>query len=359
MLEGVLEALNTPDDPTRERYVMFLTDGYISQDTRVLAAIADQVGDVRLFAFGVGSAPNRYLLDEMAYFGGGKATWLNGHEAPAASVQRFLDTIDKPVLTDIQIIWGDWEIEDQTPERLPALYAGQPMLVSGRVIEEGTGPVVVIGRLGDRDWRVIVEPQHMDRGRTIPSTWARQRIGDLERSQIWGEVAELKREILSVSLEYQVLSQYTAFIAVEYGRTVNPGGPDRTKTQEVDLPAGSYQAAVGLAVGVTGDGGNPNIGGGSFSHVTYMLDGAAITDPVTGTFSAYFSFDAIERMDLDMNVWSAENAYAPSFERRMLRRGRRPHEDWATDRRRKVGPTQTVYMGAPIEAPGPPITTSM
>ncbi|MEZ4240443.1 MAG: hypothetical protein R3F59_30670 [Myxococcota bacterium] len=42
----------------------------------MLRAIADRVGGARLFAFGVGPTPNRWLLDEMARFGGGRTTWL-------------------------------------------------------------------------------------------------------------------------------------------------------------------------------------------------------------------------------------------------------------------------------------------
>jgi hypothetical protein len=64
------------------------------------------------------------------------------------------------------------------------------------------------------------------------------------------------------------------------------------------IPTGrSYQAAVQLANGVVG-GANPNMGGANFNENTYMLDGANITDPVTGTFSANFNFDAIQNIEV-------------------------------------------------------------
>jgi hypothetical protein len=51
------------------------------------------------------------------------------------------------------------------------------------------------------------------------------------------------------------------------------------------IPTGqSYQQAVQLAAGVTG-GGNPNMAGGGSNENQYLLDGATVTDPVTGTFS--------------------------------------------------------------------------
>ncbi|MEL6348045.1 MAG: TonB-dependent receptor [Myxococcota bacterium] len=72
------------------------------------------------------------------------------------------------------------------------------------------------------------------------------------------------------------------------------------------LPAGrSYQSAVQLAAGVTG-GANANIGGASGDENTYMLDGVNITDPVTGTFSLNFNFDAIEQLQVITSAFDPE-----------------------------------------------------
>jgi len=73
------------------------------------------------------------------------------------------------------------------------------------------------------------------------------------------------------------------------------------------IPAGrSYQSAVQMAAGVTGGGGNPNMAGGSYNENTYMLDGANITDPVTGTFSVNFNFDAIEQIEVLLGGYMPE-----------------------------------------------------
>jgi outer membrane cobalamin receptor len=73
------------------------------------------------------------------------------------------------------------------------------------------------------------------------------------------------------------------------------------------IPAGrSYQSAVQMAAGVTGGGGNPNMAGGATNENTYMLDGANITDPVTGTFSVNFNFDAIEQIEVLLGGYMPE-----------------------------------------------------
>jgi Ca-activated chloride channel family protein len=340
MLEGVLEALDTKPDPVRERNVIFLTDALIGEDKPVLRAIADRVGKARLFAFGVGESPNRWLLEEMASFGGGRTSWLREGEPPEEAVQRFVDTISEPVLSDIEVDWGDWVVEQPWPRRLPALYAGQPLTITARVLQPGSSEVVIRGRLGDGRYETRLSSLDAGTGRAIPSTWARSKIAQLERDLLWGEVPEPRDEIVQTSLAYQVLSQYTAFLAVDRGRLVNPRGGPQPVEQPVEQPAGmqlyghgeateeitvearqmaidtestavgqvmskeflqrvpagrTYQSAVQTVPGVAG---NPNMGGAASHENTYLVDGANITDPVTGTFSLNFNFDAIQQIEV-------------------------------------------------------------
>ena len=60
-----------------------------------------------------------------------------------------------------------------------------------------------------------------------------------------------------------------------------------------------------MAAGVTG-GANPNVGGASGNENTYLMDGVNITDPVTGTFSLNFNFDAIEQLQVLTSAYDPE-----------------------------------------------------
>lgn len=65
-----------------------------------------------------------------------------------------------------------------------------------------------------------------------------------------------------------------------------------------NLPTGrSFQDVVQFLPGVTG-GSNPNINGGTLQSNQYYLDGTNTTDPVTGTFSMNFNYDAIEDLEV-------------------------------------------------------------
>lgn len=79
-----------------------------------------------------------------------------------------------------------------------------------------------------------------------------------------------------------------------------------TKEFLQNVPAGrDYHSAIQMAAGVVGTG-NANIGGGAYNENTYMLDGIAITDPVTGTFSVNFNFDAIEQIEVMLGGYMPE-----------------------------------------------------
>ena len=72
------------------------------------------------------------------------------------------------------------------------------------------------------------------------------------------------------------------------------------------IPTGrSYQDAIGMAAGVTG-GANPNSGGGSYNENTIVLDGVNTTDPVTGTFSMNFNYDAIDQISVTTGGFDPE-----------------------------------------------------
>ena len=69
MRSGIEQALMVPQGTGFVRQVVFLTDGYIGNEFAILRLVERELGDARLFALGVGTGVNRYLLDELARTG--------------------------------------------------------------------------------------------------------------------------------------------------------------------------------------------------------------------------------------------------------------------------------------------------
>ncbi len=114
----------------------------------------------------------------------------------------------------------------------------------------------------------------------------------------------------SVDVKMDLASTEESVEVVESRPTLDTGQTDTgtTVTKEFlkRVPSGrSYQSTTRFAPGVVG-GSNPNVQGGASNENSWLLDGVNITDPVTGTFSVNFPFDAIEEVEIKTGSFAPE-----------------------------------------------------
>jgi Ca-activated chloride channel family protein len=256
MIEGIKAALDFPADPERLRIVCFMTDGYIGNETEILAAIEERLGNGgRLFAFGIGNSVNRYLLDRMAEVGRGVVDYVLLTENTDTAVGRFYDRVRSPVLTDIEFeVDGNLAVSEVYPERIPDLFAGHPLLLCGRYDAPGRATVTLKGRLGgerySRRFAIELPAETPTSTEALASVWARARIADLMASQYRGEKPEVVAEITELALTHRLVTAYTSFVAVEE-RIETAGGVPRTVVVPVEMPEGvSYEGVFGEADGM-------------------------------------------------------------------------------------------------------------
>lgn len=258
MRAGIDAALSLPGDEQRERYVVFLTDGYIGNEADILGMVQQKGGRSHLYSFGLGSSVNRYLLDEMAAIGRGTAMYATLDENPALVVENFLNLIDQPVLSNISIDFGGHQVSEEYPAKLRDLVAGQPLFVVAQANADSTDDIIVRGRLGNGNYeRHVPVVRFGDEGNhAVASTWARQRVAALER-QINGntgrEINEIEADILDTALDYRLLTRLTSFVAIDRVR-VNRTGALAHVDQAVDTPDGvDFDAAVSREYTPPGD----------------------------------------------------------------------------------------------------------
>ena len=239
MIEGIRAALHFPHDPRRLRFVTFLTDGHIGNEVEILEAIHKSIGASRIFSFGVGDSVNRYLLNRMAKIGRGAAAYLRLDDSGAEVMRYFFNRIGRPVLSDIRIDWGNMQVTDTYPKRLPDLFVGRAVVVTGKFLGEPVEPEVW-GRAGGKRVEYTVPRRgDEDAHAFIPNVWARLRIADLEDRQAWTRDPhnELAGAIKKTALEYGLMSDYTAFVAVDASRRT-AGKHGTTVYQAVPVPKG-------------------------------------------------------------------------------------------------------------------------
>ena len=246
MIEGIRAALDFPHDPRRLGFVTFLTDGYIGNEADILEAIHKSIGESRIFSFGVGSSVNRYLLNRMAKVGRGAAAYLARDDSGAEVMRSFFNRVSRPVLSDIEVDWGSMRVADTYPKRLPDLFVGRAVVVTGKFNGEPGQPVIRGRAAGQSVEQVVRQRGGEDTHAFIPNIWARLRIADLADRQAWTHDPhnELAGAIKQTALEYGLMSDYTAFVAVD-ASSRTAGGHGTTVHQAVPVPKGvRYQTTV-------------------------------------------------------------------------------------------------------------------
>src|ERR1041385_5426323 len=71
MMTAIKAALEPSDNQDHIRIVCFMTDGYVGNDMEIISEVQKHQ-NARVFAFGIGSAVNRFLLDKIAEAGRGE-----------------------------------------------------------------------------------------------------------------------------------------------------------------------------------------------------------------------------------------------------------------------------------------------
>jgi Ca-activated chloride channel family protein len=248
MVEGIRASLNFPHDESRLRFVSFLTDGYIGNEAEILREVHNSLGPSRIFSFGVGQSTNRYLLDNMAKLGRGAVAYLSLNEKADDVMQLFFDRISHPAMTDVSIDWGGLQVSETYPKQTPDLFVGRPVIVTGRFAEARDTVVRVSGRVGGKLQQMEIPVRVSDATANHPEiapVWARMKIAEMSEQGVYEPMPNLAEQVRAVALEHNLVSAYTAFVAVD--STQRTAGNHVTSVAvPVPVPEGvRYETTVG------------------------------------------------------------------------------------------------------------------
>jgi Ca-activated chloride channel family protein len=259
LLPAMQQAFSVQQQPDTLRIVVFLSDGYIGNEAEVLSDMSRLMGAARVYAFGVGTSPNRYLLSEMARRGRGFARYIDPTESSLEAAHALAQRLDAPVLTDISIDWGTLNPTEVTPAVLPDLFAGENLRVMGRFTGAREATITVRGNVNGRPASLPVHVRLTDAADTqvsasaIPTIWARSQVDDLMRdytSPVELRVThasndDLQARVTRLGLDYALMTNWTSFVAVSQN-VVNPNaGSAANADVPLPMPAGVGPSAYG------------------------------------------------------------------------------------------------------------------
>jgi len=219
--------------------VLFLTDGLPTVGETSESAIRSSVTvsnrhGKRVFTFGVGADVNTHLLEKIAADSRGAPTFVLPGQSVEPKVSQVFARLSGPVLEKpslaVSTRSGESRGGDVLPSRLPDLFRGDQLVALGRY--RGSEPLVLSIR-GMRQGSEKVYTTDFDPARAtfrnayVPRLWASRKIGvlvdairEIGASPSPGatedpRLKELTGEIVRLSTEFGILTEYTAFLATE------------------------------------------------------------------------------------------------------------------------------------------------
>ncbi|NEP12076.1 MAG: after-VIT domain-containing protein [Symploca sp. SIO2C1] len=287
---GIQAVLNFPAaQEGRLRSIVLLTDGYVGNENEILVQVQQQLkpGN-RLYSFGIGSSPNRFLLNRLAEIGRGTAQIVRQDEPTEEVAEKFFRQINNPVLTNIQVEaqltsplqeGTDIKTVGSSPEVViypsapPDLFTQQPLVLFGRISPLPLFPetqnypnysvrlrgTVAGGNFYEQKFNLKFEEEGNP---AIAQLWGRARIKDLMQAMFGVETKSGVDTITETALNYQLLSPYTAFVAVsnqvnvstisssEKSHTLAESSSVKTMQKEDDLQVPSNISYISMQVPV-------------------------------------------------------------------------------------------------------------
>ncbi|XAH23669.1 VIT and VWA domain-containing protein [Xylophilus sp. GW821-FHT01B05] len=235
-----------PKSPDVSRTVVVVTDGYVTVEREAFELVRRNLSQANLFAIGIGSSVNRSLIEGLARAGMGEPFVITDPVQAPEQAARFRRMVESPVLTSVKAKFEGLDVYDVEPAALPDVLGERPVIVFGKWRGEPKGRVVIegLGASGPFSQSLDAASAVRTDASALRALWARHRIASLSDQEALEGGDAWRQRITDLGLQYQLLTQYTSFIAVD--QVVRNAANNSTS---VDQPSPMPQGVSDLAVG--------------------------------------------------------------------------------------------------------------
>jgi Ca-activated chloride channel family protein len=238
---ALAHAIAMPHEENSSRTIVVATDGYIAAEHDVFTLVRENLDEVNVFAFGIGSSVNRYLIEGIARAGKGEPFVVTDKREARAAARDFQSYISSPVLTGITIDCGSFEAYAVEPMAIPDLMGQRPIQVFGK------WRGAIRGTTGKGEYEQTFDVAHTpprEENESLRYLWARARLTELSDYCDQPDHPENIKAVIALGLKYELLTRHTSFVAV-HEVVRNTGGDSVDVKQPLPLPQGVSDLAVG------------------------------------------------------------------------------------------------------------------
>jgi len=232
IFEEALERVHGLDQPA----VVYIGDGMATSGERAGDALAERLrrsmtgSRARLFTVGVGQEVDESLLQALARIGGGSHLRVQSPEQAIVRALELSGALKTPTITDLEVDLGEG-LDDVFINTSGKLSRGQELVVLARTHHDLPDEVTVRGRLGGEPFEKVhkLERTKGVLGQVVPRLWAAAYIERLLGDSRGPEA--VRGKVLSLGLEYGLMSPYTSILALESEQAYANAGIQRRQRQ--------------------------------------------------------------------------------------------------------------------------------
>lgn len=230
-------------DEDRDRVLVLVTDGQVGNEDQLVASLAGALAGIRVHTVGIDRAVNAGFLTRLAILGGGRCELVESEDRLDQATEHLHRRICQPLVTDLRLVADGLTVVDGTvaPARLPALFPGVALVITGRWRGAGQGSLTLSGSdASGHLWSITAHAAQPAGAAAVRPLWARAHLRDLEDQYLVAgpsAAAELERRIVATSLGSHVLCRFTAYVALD-SRVVTDGSAPRQVLQPVEPVSG-------------------------------------------------------------------------------------------------------------------------
>jgi len=208
----------------RPNMIIFITDGKPTigetDGKRLVKQVVDaNIGNTRIFTFGIGDNINIHLLDKITEETRAYRTYITPEEDIEIKVSNFYTKVSSPILSEIKLNFtGGVKVNKMFPKNLPDVFEGSSITVFGKFDKPGNAKLVLEGKVNGKTEKFNYPIKFIESADNdfIAPLWAARNVGYLlDQIRMNGENKEVIDEIVLLAKKYGIITPYTSYLILE------------------------------------------------------------------------------------------------------------------------------------------------
>ena len=231
MMPAVYEALFEKISIPVNHQIVLMTDGAITSERSMMALVNEHIGNKRFNVVGIGSAPNSFLITNLAKAGRGSYLYVNTSDLVKKS-EDLLYKINRPIIENLQLVLP--MSHEMLPKRFPDILVNEPITfflkLSNTKKTDLDKPFSLRGNKLSRSWKFEIHPNDIQVGNNLNQLWAREKIAELMFHNAIGKLdtGTNKKKVTRLALEHSLVTEFTSLVAVDHMISRNANDPLKT-----------------------------------------------------------------------------------------------------------------------------------